>query len=102
WGCRGRRAPPRACRRGSLLPRSHTAPMAILERIGLAPKRGRRPRWSGLKLEGRSAQAQERLSRRAVWARVGLLAGLVGLTLLAFNRKSTRLNSSHVKISYAV
>ncbi|HLT46322.1 MAG TPA: HDIG domain-containing protein [Rubricoccaceae bacterium] len=60
--------------------------MAILERIGLAPKRGRRPRWSGLKLEGRSAQAQERLSRRAVWARVGLLAGLVGLTLLAFPR----------------
>src|SRR5690606_33334552 len=30
--------------------------------------------------------AQERLSRRAVWARVGLLAGLVGLTLLAFPR----------------
>lgn len=60
--------------------------MALLERIGLAPKRGRRPRWSGLKLEGRAPHTPERLSRRAVWARIGLLAGLVALTLLAFPR----------------
>ena len=60
--------------------------MGFLERIGLAPKRGRRPRWPGLKLEGRTATVPEHLSRRAIWIRVGILAVLVLLTLLAFPR----------------
>jgi putative nucleotidyltransferase with HDIG domain len=60
--------------------------MPLLERIGLGPKPGRRPRRPGLRLEGRAAQHEPRLTRREVWARVGLLAGLVVLTLLTFPR----------------
>src|SRR3712207_7297714 len=41
-----------------------------------------------------------RLSRNPLY--VGLLALYLGLALLAPDRKSTRLNSSHANISYAV
>jgi putative nucleotidyltransferase with HDIG domain len=60
--------------------------MAFLERIGLGPKRGSRPRWPGVRLEGRAVMTPIGLSRQDVWIRVGLLTGLVVLTLLAFPR----------------
>src|SRR5256885_8186119 len=37
-----------------------------------------------------------------IWAKSGLLPGLINKVLLEQDRKSTRLNSSHLVISYAV
>jgi cyclic-di-AMP phosphodiesterase PgpH len=59
--------------------------MSVLDRIGLAPKPGRRPRRTGFKLESRAANRQ-RLSAHELIERVALFVGLIALSLLAFPR----------------
>ncbi|HLA64662.1 MAG TPA: hypothetical protein VK610_09565, partial [Rhodothermales bacterium] len=58
--------------------------MSVLERVGLAPKAGRRPRRSGIRLEGRGPVGPPPLTRAAVLRRLTLLVALVGLAVLAF------------------
>jgi len=60
--------------------------MSILDRVGLKQKGGRRPRRPNLKREQQGPDGRKKLSRRAVWERIGLLAVLVALGLMAFPR----------------
>src|SRR5690606_40558120 len=44
----------------------------------------------------------DNIKRDSLWAVLGAMAAMFLYILLRLDRKSTRLNSSHVKISYAV
>ncbi len=59
--------------------------MSLFERLGLAPKPGRRQRLSGLRFEGRLPDTpRPTLSSRQVGVRIALFAGLAAIALLAF------------------
>ena len=61
--------------------------MSLLDRLGLAPKTGRYSRRAGLRTDPRGGGNDgPSLSRRAVWERVGMLAVLTALAMLAFPR----------------
>ena len=61
--------------------------MPLFERLGLAPKPGRRQRLSGLRFEGRLPDApRTALTQRQLIVRVALFVVLAGLALLAFPR----------------
>src|SRR5436309_4885962 len=70
--------------------------MSIFSTVVAATGVGGNPNPSGLP---GSTALESLISGLAFWA---LLAALGGLLISAADRKSTRLNSSHVKISYAV
>jgi len=59
--------------------------MSVLDRVGLGPKAGRRPRRTGYRLEGRGRSSPP-VTRAAVLQRVALLGLLVALGVLAFPR----------------
>ncbi len=68
--------------------------MSILDRVGLKPKGGTRPRRPNRKLESSRASARQKLSRRAVLERSGLLLVLVALALAAFPRVQFHRNTA--------
>ncbi len=68
--------------------------MSILDRVGLKQKGGRRPRRPNLKADGSGHLDRQKLSRRVVWERVGLMLALVGLGLMAFPRVQFHRNTA--------
>ncbi|CAN5568638.1 HDIG domain-containing protein [soil metagenome] len=60
--------------------------MGIAEKLGMGQKPGRRPRRRGLRMERVPQASVEKMDRRSVLTRLGLLAILVFLSLLAFPR----------------
>ncbi|HEX8385237.1 MAG TPA: hypothetical protein VF576_03580, partial [Rubricoccaceae bacterium] len=71
--------------------------MSLIHRLGLAPKPGRRPRRTGLRLEGRlPGSPRPSLSPRQVALRAALFAGLAGLALVAFPNVSVYDGSGQV------
>lgn len=71
--------------------------MPLLDRLGLAPKTGHYSRRAGLRSDARgSADNGPRLSSRGRWERVGLLAALSAIAMLAFPRVSVYDGSARV------
>ena len=60
--------------------------MSVLDRVGLGPKAGRRPRRTGYRLEGRGPAGPPPISRIAVLQRFGLLCALVALAVQVLSR----------------
>ncbi len=60
--------------------------MSILDRVGLKQKAGRKPRLPHARMEAQGPSLRQKLSRRAIWERIGLLTVLVALGLAAFPR----------------
>src|SRR5690242_20908575 len=57
---------------------------------------------AALEAAGAKADGNLRIARHDLAAAIGLMLLSIGLAALAVDRKSTRLNSSHMSISYAV